>query len=183
MKYQIHLLFGSFFAALIVGGWLWAVFAVIGLVLLAIKIKGYLYRLKLEYYGDRLENFYVWQQSPTDKKVVVRAQKHEHWLKLSGNDVGVRVVTIFYQDSLNPNEEYEEYLERVKETIALDRAVRHQEIEQKLGRDYYLREVHGQKGIRLAEEDPLPPSRWEKLREALAKHLFTSQKSKHEKAA
>ena len=162
---------------------IWAVFALIVLVLLIIKVKGYLYRLKLEYYGDRLENFYVWQQSPSDKKVIIRAKEHERWLKLSGNNVGVRVVTIFYQDSLNPNEEFEEYLERVKQTIALDRAVRHQEIEKKLGRDYYLREVHGQQGIRLAEEDPLPPSRWEKLRVSLAKNLFTPQKSKHEKAA
>jgi hypothetical protein len=120
------------------------------------------YRRKLRHYGRRLENIYEWQQSPKDKTVVIRAQKHEEWLELSGHKMGVQVITLFYQDAHNPSETWEEYTDRVAATIANDRILRHQEIESSQGRDYYLREMHGQQGIRFPEE-PEPIDAWTRL--------------------
>ncbi len=132
---------------------------VIACVVLYLRLN---YRRKLRHYGKRLENIYEWQQSPTDKRVVVRAQEHEAWIKLSGNKMGIRVITLFFQDAHNPSETWEEYTDRVVATIANDRTLRHQEIEHSQGRDYYLREMHGQQGIRFSEE-PEPVSFWRRL--------------------
>jgi hypothetical protein len=132
---------------------------IIGCILLYTRMS---YRRKLRHYGNRLENIYEWQQSSKDKRVVVRAQKHEEWLQLSGNKMDVRVLKIFYQDTHNPSETWEEYTDRVAATIANDRILRHQEIESSQGRDYYLREMHGQQGIRFPEE-PEPVDTWTRL--------------------
>lgn len=119
-------------------------------------------RTKIKRYGRRLENFYEWQRTPTDKEVILRAEEHRKWIQLSGNKMGVKVLTIIFQDAHNPSETWTEYLDRVSATIANDRILRHTEIESSQGREYYLREMHGQKGIRLPGEQLQPP-RWPKL--------------------
>ena len=128
-------------------------------------------RGKIKRYGRRLENIYEWQRKIDDKEVILRADKHRHWLQLSGNQMGVQVVTIIFQDSHNPSETWEEYLDRVSATIANDRTLRHMEIEASQGREYYLREMHGQKGIRLPEEE-LSNSSWSRFSK-----FFSSKKS------
>ncbi|WP_367390138.1 hypothetical protein [Lewinella sp. LCG006] len=163
MQYLVILTLLIYFLVLVKIGPLAAVLItvawIIGCVLLYVRMS---YRSKLHHYGHRLENIYEWQQSPDDKKVVLRAQKHQEWLQLSGHKMGVRVITIFYQDAHNPSETWEEYTDRVAATIANDRILRHQEIERSQGRDYYLREMHGQKGIRFPEE-PEPVDTWTRL--------------------
>lgn len=163
MTYLILITLGLYFILLIKVGPIAALLATSTWVLLCtfLYIRHY-YRSKLRYYGKRLENFYVFQQSPTDKKVVIRAREHERWIRLSGNTMDVRVLTIFFQDAHNPSETWEEYTERVAATIANDRMLRHTEIETTQGRDYYLREMHGQRGIRLPEEAPTL-SQWQRL--------------------
>lgn len=91
-----------------------------------------------------LENIYVCQQSETDKKVMVRAEEHQRLILLSGNEMGIEVKTIFFQDAANCNETWEEYIDRRDAFIANDRILRHQELESTQGRSYYLKELHGQ---------------------------------------
>lgn len=138
-------------------------YALIGLALLIFLGTIWYFRIylraKIRKYGRRLENIYEWQRSPLDKEVILRAEDHRKWILLSGNKMGVRVLTIIFQDAHNPSETWEEYLDRVSATIANDRALRHTEIEASQGREYYLREMHGQKGIRLPGEE-FSKSRW-----------------------
>lgn len=119
----------------------------------ALQLKRWEYRKKLSWYGDRIENIYEFQQSPTDKGVIERAKEHDKWIELSGNEMDVKVVCFFFQDSLNPSETWDDYMHtRVPAGIAADRQIRHQHIEKEYGREYYLREMHGQRGIVYEEE-------------------------------
>jgi hypothetical protein len=168
MQYIIVLTMTLFFAVMRIWGPIAAVIITTLWVITCVAVYLRLnYRRKLRHYGKRLENIYEWQQSPTDKRVVVRAQEHEEWVKLSGNKMGIRVITLFFQDAHNPSETWEEYTDRVAATIANDRILRHQEIERSQGRDYYLREMHGQQGIRFPEETEQLP---------LWRRLFTRKK-------
>jgi hypothetical protein len=102
------------------------------------------FKMKVKQYGQRLRNFYVFSEYPDDRTLVLRKKDHERWIERSGNQSGVKVVIIPYQDKDNPLESWEEYLVRRKEEQEADMIIRDNEIERKKGRDFFLSEVHQQ---------------------------------------
>lgn len=119
-------------------------YALLGLVLAAfgmynlwkIVMKNRLTQKLIEY-GNRFENVYVSSQFPDDRNVVWRAERERELLEVSGNKLGVQVLTICFREGARVNETWEEFEALRDTTIAADRAARHEEIKTKYPEFYY----------------------------------------------
>jgi len=127
---------------------------VIGVPLAIIIYLLYDYRKKIKWYGLRLLNIYEFSENETDRFVYKRAKEHKDWLIKSGNEKDVQVVIILFRDKDNPTESWEEYQERKAVLIRVLEIERHNKIQDDENREYYLREVHGQVGIKYDVKKP-----------------------------
>lgn len=99
----------------------------------------------LKVYATRTENIYEMSMYPDrpDRYVFKRAEEHRLWLSASENQLGVIVYELYFQDACNPNENWSEFLERVKDFIIEDRKKRHTLMSGK-DREKYIKYFLGQ---------------------------------------
>jgi len=100
--------------------------------------------LTLRQLAQQKDNIYIYSEWAGDTSVYKRAEEMRRLLKESGNQLGVEVHEIYYQDYCAPTETWDEFLVRRYEYIKEDTAKRHQYLNN-LERRWYVQKVLAQK--------------------------------------
>ena len=152
MRYQIYpfILVAGFFIGLVVGGVI-AAFGFMFLSMLACFIAELIARriehiIQLKFHAECTDNIYVYSEkihNGVNKWISEKAAWHEMMLKESKNKLGdagtayqVKVIPIYFQDYLNPEETPEEYFERCRQLVTEDKKKRHIKLND--DRDWYV---------------------------------------------
>lgn len=138
------------FIGLLNHGFTFAVYSFVISIVLEVLLypfaKKWLYNNELKSYARQIENIYEYSEGKTDKEVFARAEYHRKKLTESGNKLHVKVFEIYFQDSKNVNENWEEFEARKDLFISDDKQKRHTYLNN-LGRKFYKAEILHQSGI------------------------------------
>lgn len=105
---------------------------------------------ELKEWGTKVGPIAVFCENPYDadevKGVYLEVKRAKELLKQSGNQFGY-IVPFYFRDPQNVNEKPDEYLRRVEETMAEERAKSLLDVYKKEGESFYLRHVAYQRGV------------------------------------